>query len=58
MGILEAYYIYVYGNLYDDFYIHDYLCLKEVMKCKTWNFKNIEQLLIGFVVQVLQVTNL
>ena len=33
-----------YGNLYNIFYIHEYLCLKEVMKSNSWNYKNVEDL--------------
>ena len=53
-----SYIKYGHGNFYDKFYVHEYLCLKEIMKSRAWNFKIIEKLLMKFVVQVLQVTNL
>ena len=38
---------YVYRNLYNNFYVHEYLCLEEVMKIRTWTYKNIEKVVMG-----------
>ena len=46
--------MYVYRNLYGIFSMHEYWYSKGIMKSSLWNYKDVVELLVRFMFQVLQ----